>query len=115
MTAEILRTFSFMGEIPFEGETPRELVGYKEHALYRFYDGDGDLLYVGISWSPWRRWKQHRAKSPWFGSATRVTCDVYPNEWTALDAERAAIRNELPCFNTRSAPRKATAQCLAEE
>jgi len=97
-----LSTFEFVGEIPIRGETPCDLVRGQQQALYRFYDAGGDLLYIGITWNPYSRWRQHARNSPWFGSASRVTCAVYPNEWTALKEEVLAIRAEAPLFNTRS-------------
>jgi hypothetical protein len=43
--------------------------------LYRFYDGDGALLYIGITNSVPRRLGQHQAHKPWWGDAARVTLE----------------------------------------
>lgn len=85
-------------------ETPRSLVGAGECAVYRFYDIDGDLLYVGVAWNPHRRWSTHR-RAEWWQMVRRVEVDVYRDEVTALAVERAWIRNAMPRFNVRSAVR----------
>ena len=36
-----------------------------DHSLYRFYDSEGNLLYVGITGSVKYRTEQHRATQPW--------------------------------------------------
>ena len=36
-------------------------------ALYRLYDDDGELLYVGITDSPGTRMAQHKAQKAWWG------------------------------------------------
>jgi len=39
--------------------------GEGRHALYRFYDDRENLLYVGITDDPWRRWREHVLTQPW--------------------------------------------------
>lgn len=95
---------SFVAHQPIStGDTSRSDVRGGECALYRFYDALGDLLYVGISWNPGRRWEAHRKTSRWWGEAVRAEVDVYPHEGDALEAEKAWIRNALPTHNVRSA------------
>lgn len=67
-------------------------------ALYRFYDQDGVLLYVGISVAPWARWRAHRRLKPWWRDVTTITLERY---WTheIRDAEKIAIRTERPLYN----------------
>jgi predicted GIY-YIG superfamily endonuclease len=38
----------------------------KPLVLYRFFDQDDNLLYVGITNSPWTRFNQHRSDKSWF-------------------------------------------------
>jgi predicted GIY-YIG superfamily endonuclease len=38
-------------------------------ALYRFYDEHENLLYVGISNDPWRRWREHVYDKQWYPQA----------------------------------------------
>ena len=40
--------------------------GEERHALYRFYDAREELLYVGITDEPWRRWREHVRTKPWY-------------------------------------------------
>lgn len=97
-----VRAFAFARPFPTGVETPHELVAPHETALYRFYDPDGDLLYVGISWNPFKRWSTHRARAPWYDQAARVLVDVYTGERQALRIERDWIRNAWPTWNVRS-------------
>lgn len=69
------------------------------HFLYRLYDRDGDLLYIGVSKDPWRRFRGHRRTSPWIRKARRGRIQVFPTIDAALAAEREAIRTERPRFN----------------
>lgn len=72
-------------------------------ALYRMWDAAGTLLYVGITGNPIERWRKHAQKKPWWRRVHQITCELFPKEHLALDAERAAIRAERPEFNIRSA------------
>lgn len=71
-------------------------------ALYRFYDSGRRLLYVGITGQPRERWTRHRRNASWWTAVAYVAVEIFPAEWEALDAERAAIRSESPRFNKRS-------------
>jgi hypothetical protein len=68
--------------------------------LYRSYDKEGVLLYVGVTNAYWRRRGQHSASSPWRDLATKWTREEYPTRAAALEAERHAIQNENPIYNT---------------
>lgn len=74
--------------------------------LYRAYDADSRLLYIGISGDPVSRWHQHSRKALWWPQASWIDYCGYPTEYDALDAERHAIRDEQPLFNKRSANRR---------
>lgn len=97
-----VRGFTLTAPLPRCVDTPHELVRPWETALYRFYDRFGDLLYVGVSWNPLRRWATHRSRSAWFDRASRVVVDVYSSEREALRVEREWIRNAKPTWNIRS-------------
>lgn len=73
--------------------------------LYRFYDADGVLLYVGISGRIRQRVKEHAAGASWFEVAARVDIQHLPNRKEAADAERAAIKAERPLHNVMHAER----------
>lgn len=69
-------------------------------ALYRHFDGDGGLLYIGISKDPEGRWMAHRGnREPWIHLATRRTDEWFDSRHAALAAEARAIRAERPRFN----------------
>jgi predicted GIY-YIG superfamily endonuclease len=72
--------------------------------VYRFFDPDGQLLYVGVTSDPHKRWLQHQRRSPWASLADTVSLEWYAYEDLALIAERRAIRDESPRFNVRSTP-----------
>lgn len=72
----------------------------EHHALYRFFDDEGALLYVGISVNPLGRWDQHRAKT-WWRDVRTATIEPCESREAALKAELAAIRAENPQHNIR--------------
>lgn len=67
--------------------------------LYRHFDKDGRLLYVGISLNAVARLGGHRASSQWFGDIARVDIEVFPDRKSVEEAERNAIRQEKPIWN----------------
>lgn len=72
--------------------------------LYRHFDADNQLLYVGISLSAVHRLTEHRNGSPWFRSIGSVTIETFPSRKEALAAEKEAIRNENPLYNVAGKP-----------
>lgn len=74
-------------------------VSDRPHALYRFYDNDRQLLYVGITSNPGARWKKHANDKPWWGDVARVELEHYPTRDAVLAAERDAIISERPQRN----------------
>jgi predicted GIY-YIG superfamily endonuclease len=68
-------------------------------ALYRWYDGDDVLLYVGITGDVATRQSSHAKKSSWAEFAARCAVERFPDRASAEDSERAAIENERPLFN----------------
>lgn len=69
------------------------------HALYRFYDAGGLLLYIGVTLDPGARWKSHRKDRPWWHHVAQVTLEVHSSRLAVLEAERAAILAEKPLHN----------------
>lgn len=67
--------------------------------LYRLYDGDGDLLYVGIAGNPGRRFEQHRKDKPWWRSVAITRLEHFDTREEAMAAELEAIRAENPRHN----------------
>jgi hypothetical protein len=68
-------------------------------ALYRHWDADGELLYVGISLSAVGRLAQHRASAPWFVDIANVTIEWFDTRAEAQAAEIEAITLEHPLHN----------------
>lgn len=67
--------------------------------LYRFFDQDEELLYVGISVSPWSRWRQHRHDKPWWCDVATIGLESHPTREAALAAEKVAIQSEHHRYN----------------
>ncbi|MBS7790250.1 hypothetical protein KTR66_09600 [Roseococcus sp. SDR] len=67
--------------------------------LYRHYDANGRLLYVGVSLSAVVRLAQHRDLSQWATQIARVDVQKFDTRDQALAAERAAIKSEKPLHN----------------
>lgn len=78
----------------------------KNVALYRHYDADGALLYVGASQSPFMRLTQHSSTSPWRFMVAKIEIEWFEAKEEALKAEVEAIRSELPMFNCQHGQRK---------
>lgn len=74
----------------------------RTHYVYRAFDETGELLYVGCTKNPHKRWLGHRGEgSRWVPYAHRFKVSgPYPRQ-RALDLEREAINSELPWFNWR--------------
>lgn len=66
--------------------------------VYRAYDKDGALLYVGISMNLESRLTKHRS-SAWWPLTDEITIKWYGGREEAKAAEREAIRTEAPRFN----------------
>jgi len=67
--------------------------------LYRHFDKDGVLLYVGISLSSVARLRQHEDHSHWFEKITRVEIENFETREKAIEAEVNAIICEKPIHN----------------
>lgn len=67
--------------------------------LYRFYDEDGALLYVGVTLQPKERIQGHRSTSAWWDVAASARMERFPTRREALDAEQRAIATEAPLHN----------------
>lgn len=67
--------------------------------LYRFYDGAGSLLYVGIAGNPGRRFEQHAKTKHWWTDVASSKIVHYSTRDEALIAETAAIQTEQPAYN----------------
>lgn len=71
----------------------------RNHALYRFYDVEGRLLYIGLTADLPTRLNNHRDDKPWWCEVTRVAVEHYPDRAAVIAAERRAIIAEGPRYN----------------
>ena len=70
----------------------------REHTLYRLFDAEDSLLYVGVTFMPGHRINQH-SKKTWGAGIARKELVTFPNRREALEAERKAIQTEGPRHN----------------
>jgi hypothetical protein len=71
----------------------------KPTQLYRHYDAQGRLLYVGISSSALLRMAAHKVNASWFNDVARIEIEAHPSRKAAQAAEAAAIESEKPLHN----------------
>lgn len=71
------------------------------HHLYRHFDCEGRLLYVGISLNALNRLAEHKQTAEWFWRIARVEVTAYATRRSALKAERLAIQREKPLHNVK--------------
>lgn len=69
------------------------------HALYRFWNAEGHLLYVGLTVDPGARWKAHGREKSWWTEVVTVTLEWFPDRDSVEIAEIKAIREEKPRYN----------------
>ena len=80
----------------------------KPTTLYRIYDSDDKLLYVGITCRPIERLKEHRREKEGWPDYVRVDLEIFPDREAALAAEEAAIAAENPEWNLVVGPGRPT-------
>lgn len=68
-------------------------------ALYRHFDADGALLYVGISNSVLARTGAHVVGSVWASQIDTIRIEWFDTRDAAVEAETNAIVEESPKFN----------------
>jgi predicted GIY-YIG superfamily endonuclease len=84
-------------------------------ALYRHFNADDDLLYVGISLDPFHRMTKHKEQSAWFSQVARITIEWFPDRKSACAAERAAIIAERPRLNNQHNPVRPLSKAFLEK
>lgn len=72
-------------------------------ALYRAFDSQGDLLYVGITFSVGNRMSGHAKTSEWWDFFSYMTVERnFSTREELVDAEERAILMERPRFNVNT-------------
>lgn len=73
----------------------------KKPAVYRMFNEDGDLLYVGRSIDVLQRLSSHRKVKAWWTDVANVTVTHYDDELEACREEALAIAHEQPRYNAQ--------------
>jgi excinuclease UvrABC nuclease subunit len=94
------------GEFGSEGKAARDKrrgVGVRT-AVYRLYDADDVLLYVGASKNTAQRWSQHAKTKFWWHKVASREVVWFDGRPSALLAEHLAIVAEHPLHNSLHDP-----------
>lgn len=83
-------------------------------AVYRMYDAEGDLLYVGCSVQWPTRLEQHIGDKHWFEIVAVVQVEHFDDWGDALSAEATALAEESPRYNVKGVKNLAAARALNE-
>lgn len=67
--------------------------------LYRYFDSEGQLLYVGITKNPLDRQSHHAANQLWWQEVNSATFEHFQQRSFALIQEQFVIGTELPKYN----------------
>lgn len=78
------------------GERPSDT---RATSVYRLFDAEGNLLYVGITNRGHHRLNQHAADKDWWQDVASATIEHHLNRQAAMAAETKAIREENPRYN----------------
>lgn len=66
--------------------------------IYRLYDAEHALLYVGITWNPFVRWTAHSRSKAWWAQVAHAEVWVCADE-DARYWESRCIKEQQPRFN----------------
>ncbi|MCC8956130.1 GIY-YIG nuclease family protein [Bradyrhizobium sp. Pear77] len=68
------------------------------HVVYRLFNRDGELIYIGMTRSFGSRFEQHITRK-WWTEVARIEIEHHPDAISARRAEGAAILIENPKYN----------------
>lgn len=71
------------------------------YILYRCYNENGTLVYIGLSISVLNRLCQHKSYSEWFHQTDTIKLERFKDINTLRKAEKKAIEKEKPIFNIK--------------
>lgn len=72
------------------------------HFVYRLFDREGCLLYIGVTYNPPLRMLQHSRTADWWSDVASARLLVFPDRAYALEKEREAIWQEKPAHNKKA-------------
>lgn len=70
-----------------------------DHLLYRLFDEDGQLLYVGRTNDLRRRFDRHSRAQTWWPTVARSEVETFPDFTSLCAAEKDAIITDRPLHN----------------
>ncbi|MGW6557926.1 GIY-YIG nuclease family protein [Streptomyces hydrogenans] len=68
--------------------------------MYRFYDAANELIYVGITNNPPKRWQLHAYEKSWWKDVVTREVEWYPTREEAEVVESQVIDYQRPKWNT---------------
>jgi len=74
--------------------------------LYRFWNDADELLYVGVTMNFVDRMRTHRREQQWSSEITKITIERFETREDVLVAEKAAIVDESPRYNSQHNSRR---------
>ncbi len=77
----------------------RRVTDEQKHIVYRLFDKDDRLLYVGVTIDLEARSKAHRSQTPWWPEVLRAETIAYDGRSLAYAARARAIEQEEPLRN----------------
>lgn len=69
------------------------------HVLYRMFDKDDRLLYVGLTKNPPGRFKSHSDTKSWWHEVAQIGIEHFISREELVAAEIVAIKSEKPVYN----------------
>lgn len=67
--------------------------------IYLLFDSDYQLLYVGITWKPFDRWRSHKKRHSWWQEVARAEVWICEDERSARSWETWCIKHFDPLHN----------------
>ncbi|MFF9197319.1 hypothetical protein ACF09L_19135 [Streptomyces sp. NPDC014779] len=97
-----MTTRTVTGAMVHPGVQPK---GTDETAVYRLFDVDDRLLYVGMGRNPMGRWASHAELHPWWPNVVRFEVAWYSTRREAAAEERRALKEEVTLHNIHGTER----------
>lgn len=75
------------------------------NCVYKHYDSDGNLIYVGVTGNALTRIRTHIRDSRWFDLVNEIKIEKFDNADAAIAREKQLIEENKPVFNSANNPR----------